>query len=85
MTRDEIALSTARHVAGAQNGSIFIVMVLNPDGSASSFIGSVAPQEGVPMHALHVAGAAHLELSSLLETACGLRGEPDPEDEAVDD
>ena len=75
MTREEIALSTARHVAGAQEGSTFIVLVLNPDGSASSSISTVSGAEKEPMHPLVIAGSAHLELSSLIECACRGRGE----------
>ena len=63
-------MSIARHVAGAHDGSTFIVLVLNPDGSASSSISTVSGGDEQPMHGLYIAGAAHLELSSLIESAC---------------
>jgi hypothetical protein len=82
MTREEIALSTARHVAGAQAGSTFIVLVLNPDGSASSSISTVTSADSQSMHPLVIAGSAHLELSSLIESACRRREEDAEEEEA---
>jgi hypothetical protein len=82
MTREEIALSTARHVAGALDGGTFIVLVLNPDGSASSSISTVNGVEVPAMHPLVIAGSAHLELSSLIESACRRREEDAEEEEA---
>ena len=82
MTREEIAISTARHVAGAVEGGIFIVLVLNPDGSASSSISTVSGPGFKPMHPLVIAGSAHLELSSLIESACCRQTEGTEEEEA---
>lgn len=83
MNREEIAVSIARHVAGAHDGSTFIVLVLNPDGSASSSISTVSGGAGEPMHGIYIAGAAHLELSSLIETAC--RPHSDEDGDQVDE
>ena len=82
MDREEIAVSIARHIAAAHDGSTFIILVLNPDGSASSSISTVSGGD-TKMHGIYIAGAAHLELSSLIETAC--RPLADEDDDGVED
>jgi hypothetical protein len=80
---ESLSRAAAEQIADLQRGGVLIILSLNPDGTAASFIGYQGTASLLP--ALSIAGAAHLELSSLIEESCALANERDENGESDED